>query len=237
MWKVVVAILNCRLTAFIAFHNFPHRFRAGGGIGTSTPEAKLLQKLSALTEEVLYVIFLDLQKAYDALDGSRCLEILEGYGMPPRARWLLQTYWRRLTMVTRTGGYYRTKFQGAHGVTQGDPLSPTIFNVVVYAVVRHWVTVVIAGAEERSERGQEGRNQSALFYVDNGMVVYSDPRWIQDVFNTLVGLFDSVDLWTHVRKTVSMVCRTFQAAGNQPEAAYERRITGEDPTYRERQKG
>ena len=99
------------------------------------------------------------------------------------------------------------------------------------------VTVVIAGAEERSERGQEGRNQSDLFYVDNGMVVYSDLCWIQDVFNTLVGLFDSVGLWTHVRKTVSMVCHTFQAAGNQPEAAYGRRIVGEGPTYREHQKG
>ena len=43
-------------------------------------------------------------------------------------------------MVARAGGYYRTGFKGAGGVTQGNPLSPTIFNVVVYAVVLHWVT-------------------------------------------------------------------------------------------------
>ena len=43
-------------------------------------------------EEVLYVIFLDLHKAYDALGRSRCLEILEGYGVGPRARELLQNY-------------------------------------------------------------------------------------------------------------------------------------------------
>ena len=47
----------------------------------------------------MYVIFLDLRKAYDALDRSRCLDILEGYGVDPRSRRLLQTYWRRLTMV------------------------------------------------------------------------------------------------------------------------------------------
>ena len=41
-------------------------------------EAKLLQQLKALWEEVLYGIFLDLHKAYDALDRSDCLEILEG---------------------------------------------------------------------------------------------------------------------------------------------------------------
>ena len=40
-------------------------------------------------------------------------------------------------MVARMGGYYGAQFQGFWGVTQGDPLSPTIFNVVVEAVVRH----------------------------------------------------------------------------------------------------
>ena len=50
-----------------------------------------------MREEVLYVIFLDLTKAYDALDRSRCLGILEGYGVGPGARRLLRNYWRRLT--------------------------------------------------------------------------------------------------------------------------------------------
>ena len=146
MWKVVVAILNRRLTASITFHDFLHGFRAGRGTGTATLEVKLLHQLAALWEEVLYVIFLYLHKAYDALDRSRCLVILEGYGVGPQAQWLLHMYWRRLMMVARAGGYYRTAFQGALGVSQGDPLSPTIFIVVVDAVVRNWVTLVIAGA-------------------------------------------------------------------------------------------
>ena len=74
--------------------------------------AAMLQQLAALREEVLYVIFLDLHKAYDALDRSRCLEILEGYGVIPNARRLLTNYWRRLTMVARAGEYYGTSFGG-----------------------------------------------------------------------------------------------------------------------------
>ena len=57
-----------------------------------------------MREEVLYVFFLDLTKAYDTLDRSRCLDILEGYGVGPGARRLLQNYWRRLTMVARADG-------------------------------------------------------------------------------------------------------------------------------------
>ena len=73
---------------------------------------------------------------HDALDRSRCLDILEGYGVGPGARRLLSNYWRRLTMAARAGEYYGTAFGGERGVTQGDPLSPTLFNVVVDAVVR-----------------------------------------------------------------------------------------------------
>ena len=96
MWKAVAAILNQRFTASINYHDFLHGFRAGRGTGTATLEAKLLQQLAALREEVLYMIFLDMHKAYDALDRSRCLEIMEGYGVVPKSRRLLTNYWRRL---------------------------------------------------------------------------------------------------------------------------------------------
>ena len=93
-------------------------------------------------------------------------------------------------MVARAGGYYGTGFKGERGVTQGNLLSPTILNVVVGAVVHHWVTLAVTEAETRVERGREGRHQAALFYAVNGMVASSDPHWLQWVFSTLVGLFD-----------------------------------------------
>ena len=181
------------------------------------------------------MIFLDLTKAYDALDRSRSLEILEGYEVGPRARWLLQAYWGKSTMVTRVGGYYGTGFKGATGVTQGDPLSPTIFNVVVDAVFRHWIMLVVEESENRGGRGKEGRQHDALFYADDGMVASSDPCWIQWAFNALVGLFERLGLRTNVGKTVRMVCIPCPAAGNQLEAAYGRNMAGEGLAYWEQQ--
>ena len=45
-------------------------------------------------------------------------------------------------MVTKAGGYIRRPFKGYQGVTQVDPLSLPIFNVVMDAVICHWVTMV-----------------------------------------------------------------------------------------------
>ena len=52
-------------------------------------------------------------------------------------------------MVARAGGYYGEAFKGARGVTQVDPLSPTIFNVVVDAVIQHWIDGIVDEAEEK----------------------------------------------------------------------------------------
>ena len=81
VWKVVAEILNHWLTASIAYYEFLHGYRTGHVTGTATLKSKLLQQLASMMEEVLYVIFMDLHKVYDALDSYRCLEILEGYGV------------------------------------------------------------------------------------------------------------------------------------------------------------
>ena len=124
MWKVVAVILNRRFTSSITFHDVLHGFREGRGTGTATLKAKLLQQLAAMRDEVLYVIFLDLTKAYDALVSSRCLDILEGYGVGPSARRLLKTYWRRLTVVARAGGYYGEAFKGLGGLRRATRCPP-----------------------------------------------------------------------------------------------------------------
>ena len=49
-----------------------------------------------MREEVLYSIFLDLQKLYDALDRDICLEILEGYGMGIWDHHIFWEYWYKI---------------------------------------------------------------------------------------------------------------------------------------------
>ena len=152
------------------------------------------------------MIFLDLHKAYDSVDSSRFLEILEGYIVGPRTCRILRTNWSCLSMVAKARGCYGVSFKGTRSVTQGDPISPTIFNVGVHEVVRHWVTVMAESAKDWGGRRQEGRHQNYLFYVDDGMVPLSAPRWLQGDFSTLVGLFYRVGLKYNVSETVKMIC-------------------------------
>ena len=135
VWKVVAVITNRHFTASITFHDVLHSFRADCGTGTASLDAKLLQQLADLTEEVLYAIFMELQTVYFALNRYICMEILEGYGLGPWFCRIFREYWYRLWALARVGGYYRATFKGFRGVTQVDPLYPTIFNVVVDSVV------------------------------------------------------------------------------------------------------
>ena len=77
-------------------------------------------------------------------------------------------------MVARSRGYYRSPFRGERGFTPGDPLLPTIFNVVVDAVVCHWGFLVVersrevaAGTTETGNRRQGGRSRTKTT-SDNG---------------------------------------------------------------------
>ena len=76
-------------------------------------------------------------------------------------------------MVARAGRYYGEAFKGARGVTQGDPLSPTIFNVVVDTVVRHWIDGIVDEAGKREKR-ERRYNTSRRFFTPT--TVWSS-RW------------------------------------------------------------
>ena len=86
---MLTVILSCRFAASITYHDSFHGFRSVCGTGTASLEVKLPQKIMSRREEVLYIIFMDLHNVYDALERSRCLDILEVYGAGPRDLFLL----------------------------------------------------------------------------------------------------------------------------------------------------
>ena len=77
-----------------------------------------------MREAVLFEVFLDIRKAYDALDRERALDLLAAYRVGPRTVHLLWTYWYQLIMVAKAGGYFGRPVKGYQEVTQGYPCPP-----------------------------------------------------------------------------------------------------------------
>jgi len=110
------------------------------------------------------------------MDRERCLEILAGYGVGPNMLRLLHHFWDVATMACRAVGVYGAAFQAHRGVTQGGPLSPLIFNIMVDAIVREWLRQVLDAEAARHGCGKTIRTLMTIFYADDAMLASRDPE-------------------------------------------------------------
>jgi hypothetical protein len=174
-WKVMESVLVQQLSAIQC-----HDSLLGGinkkGTGTATIEVKLAQQLALLDQEPWHQIFLDLHKAYDAIYWEKTLEILADCGIGPKALRIIQCFWNHAKLVCLTGGCYGDRFTAYRGVTQGGPLSPLIFNVVVNAVVREWLRRTLDNKAARDGLTiAQSATRMVSFYVDDGVYLQGTP--------------------------------------------------------------
>jgi hypothetical protein len=229
MWKVCSSIINRRLQDSIPFHEALHGFRPGRGTGTASLDAKLRMQLAHIHGTPLYQIFLDLSKAYDTLDRNRTIQILKDYGVGERLIRLLTNFWNSLTIVAKQQGYHGRPFRSERGTTQGDIISPTIFNIIVDAVVRAWYhTLNLEGI---------ANNIQAIFYADDGHIYSNDPDALQQAVDLIVDLFQCMGLKTNPTKTKAMICAPCPTTTRICTAAYKRKMGDQtEQTYIERKR-
>ena len=91
------------------------------------------------------------------MDRGRCLQLLEGYGVGPKIRRLVEFFWEHAELVCRASGNYGEPFRAGRGVTQGGPLSPKLFNIIVDAVVRELYRLTLGEDEARDGYGARFR--------------------------------------------------------------------------------
>jgi hypothetical protein len=232
--KVVAAIIDARLKAEIQFHDSLHGFRAARYTVTATIEAKLLMHNACAQRKALYQIFIDLEKAYDTLDRGRTLEVLKGYGTGPRVLRFLETFWDNQDVVARQGGYHSKAFKAERRVTQEDIPSPMIFNIVVDCVIWAWELEISDG---RSLTDEVVRSLvAAMLYDDDGLIASYQLKLAQDSLDYLVEIFQRMVLNINTSKTKFLTCSPRSAKGHISIQAYKRRMDGDGPTHRDRQR-
>jgi hypothetical protein len=190
---------------------------------------------STIHQLPLYAIFLDLHKAYDSLDRGRTIEILRWYGVGPRIIQLLRTFWTSQHSAVRQGGYHSGTFQVERGVTQSDIPSPTIFNIVVDAIVRYW-TAEVVGDQADIDRCDTWPVVSSTVYIDDGLLTSHAAEKLQSTYTLLRELFALMNLNSNTEKTKSMVFLPQSVYDGISGVAYNRRMSGDEESYESRKR-
>eukprot|EP00978_Attheya_sp_CCMP212_P003779 scaffold8023_cov54-Attheya_sp.AAC.7 len=147
-----------------------------------------------------------------------------------------EQYWDKQQIIVKASGYHGTPFQATRGVTQGDPVPPTIFNIMVDAVIRYWLSLACGKDASRDGLCYEVKEQCVLFYADDELLSARNKDWVQDSFDILIRIFERVGLRMNISKTQAMICTPGHISGGQSTSAYQWRMTGIGENYQERQR-
>ena len=199
----------------------------GRGCTTAIIDGKLLAEKARLEGKVLFNVFLDLSKAYDTVDRERLLILLEDYGVGPKCRAVLAATWEESLMVPKRGGQFGAAVPTTRGVRQGDIISPTLFNIIVDAVLRY---------VDRRALEYFGANlmPSTLFYADDGMISGRDSQAIQGSLDTVIAGFARVGVKVNRGKTKWMYTAGSTQVNRIQHGAYCNLVTGGSDSYVDR---
>jgi len=129
-------------------------------------------------------------------------------------------------MVPRQAGYFGKPFEARRGVRVGDTMSPTIFNIMVDAVIHNW----------KHEHRPDDIEELALFFADDGMMTGTTQERVQASLDIITQGFTSLGLIMNARKTKFMVMKGGEHRLRLSTAAYSRKVTHEGTTYRAKQR-
>ncbi len=108
-------------------------------------------------------------------------------------------------------------------MSQGRPLSPKLFSILVDAVAREWVRQLQEESElEEAVIIEPMAAFFAIFYVDDAYLASWDPEILQRALDILVNLFACVGLETNVKKTQTMICTLGRIQTQLPTVSYTR---------------
>ena len=108
-------------------------------------------------------------------------------------------------------------------MTQGDPLSPMIFNIIMDAMVREVLQEVCGPQESQYGFGWEAVEHNIWFYADDRRIAGKNPVWLHTALTTMEIMFDKVSTQKTMSKTKAMICTLGLIWGQQGVAVYKSR--------------
>ena len=139
--KVLLKIVATRLSAYCEARNLLPEEQCGFRPHRSTTDmmfaVRRLQELGRKARVLLFLCFIDLQKAYDSVDRTLLRQVLARFGTPPQMIEVIRKFHDGMRACVRNDdGRCSEWFEVAQGLRQGCVLSPLLFNVFFAAILR-----------------------------------------------------------------------------------------------------
>ena len=136
------------------------------------------------------------------IDQTRFMEVLNSYGLSPKLRRLLQRFWVDQVVLPKVERYYGRPFKTVRGVTQGYPLSPTVFNIMLNSVIRSVLIELCVPQESHNRIGWETGKRKIILYADDGRIAGIKSK---KTLVVIVLMFDRLGLYNILGKTKAVV--------------------------------
>ena len=184
-------ILAKRLGSLIELDVMQRGFRNEDGVAGNLVILKRLLRTARSTPSSLYIAFLDFKKAFDSVYHGAILESAARAGLNERSIKYLASIYNCLTTEV-----FGEKVRVRRGVAQGDPLSPTLFNLTLQQALR--------AIPDDIGVAMDGNNINWIAFADDVAVVATSRSGLQLAINTFLDTAAQLGLSPGVEKCATM---------------------------------
>ncbi len=93
---------------------------------------------SATPETKVFMLFIDLRKAYDSIPRQALWQVLRKYGVPPTVVSLLRSLHQGMKAEVTMDEQVAPEFEVCNGLRQGCVIAPALFNLYFNLVISQW---------------------------------------------------------------------------------------------------
>jgi Reverse transcriptase (RNA-dependent DNA polymerase) len=119
-------------------------------------------------------------------------------------------------MTPKQNKYFGSHFKAKRGIQQGDIILPTIFNIIINAIIR-------ATAEELKNE----EKTTIKFYADDGFLVEENYKLVQQTLDTFINNFKKFGLIMNGKKVETMTMFGSKPMHQISDDSYHQQITQE----------